>query len=144
MRVCAIDLKSNEANICLLDLNQGLFNVPDCRARKFTLQDPTDAEQLAQLQKQVIKLIEDYKIEKLIIKERPMKGKFSGSAASFKIEAALQLIQQVPTQIMSNTEIKQSLKQNPPQASAKELGLKQFQEQAFETAYAYLNQYVSQ
>lgn len=139
MRVCAIDLKSNEANLCLLDLNQGLFNVPDCRARKFILQDPSRADQLRNLQQQFSKLIEDYKIDKLVIRERPMKGKFAGSSASFKIEAALQLLDNVECDILTNQEMKERLKDNPAQVNFKELGLKQFQAVAFETAYAYLS-----
>ncbi|CZF82161.1 hypothetical protein GCE9029_03060 [Grimontia celer] len=139
MRICAVDLKSNEANICLLESNQGLFEVPECRARKFTMTDAASAEQIRNFQKQFAKLIEDYKIEKIVIRERPTKGKFAGSALGFKMEAALQLIDGIEAEVFSSSEMKASLKRNPIQVSLKEVGLKQFQEQAFLTACAYLN-----
>ncbi|MBV7296557.1 DUF3010 family protein [Enterovibrio paralichthyis] len=139
MRICAVDLKSNEANICLLELTQGLFDVPDCRARKFTITDGASGEQIRHFQKQFAKLMEDYKIDKIVIRERPMKGKFAGSAIGFKMEAALQLIDGVDCEIMTASEMKESLKRNPVMVSLKEVGLKQFQEQAFQTACAYLN-----
>lgn len=139
MRICAVDFKSNEANICLLESNQGLFEVPECRARKFTLTDVASAEQIRNFQKQFAKLMEDYKVDKIVIRERPTKGKFAGSAAGFKMEAALQLIDGVEAEVFPSSEMKESLKRNPVLVSLKEVGLKQFQEQAFITACAYLN-----
>lgn len=139
MRICAVDFKSNEANICLIEIDQGLFNVPDCRARKFTVTDATSTEQIRLFQKQFAKLMEDYSVDKIVIRERPMRGKFAGSAVGFKLEAALQLIEGMDCEVFKTSEIKQSLKQNPPKVSLKEVGLKQFQEQAFDTAFAYLN-----
>lgn len=139
MRICAVDFKSNEANICLLDFEHGLFNVPECRTRKFTLLDPASTEQVRGIQKQFAKLLEDYKVTQVVIRERPMKGKFAGSAAGFKLEAAFQLINTVECEILTSSEMKALLKKNPLKVSLKELGLKQFQEQAFETGVAYFN-----
>ena len=39
MKVCGVDLKSNEANVCLLSLVDGMFHIPDCRTRRLTLAD---------------------------------------------------------------------------------------------------------
>ncbi|AMG29199.1 DUF3010 domain-containing protein [Grimontia hollisae] len=139
MRICAVDFKSNEANICLLESNQGLFEVPECRARKFTITDVASAEQIRNFQKQFAKLMEDYKVDKIVIRERPTKGKFAGSAAGFKMEAALQLIDGIEAEVFPSSEMKQSLKRNPIAVSLKEVGLKQFQEHAFMTACAYLS-----
>lgn len=138
MRICAVDFKSNDANLCLLDLNQGLFTIPECRARKLTLLNPASTDEIRAIQKQFAKLLEDYKVDKIIIKERPMKGKFAGSAAGFKLEAAFQLINHLDCEILSSVDIKQALKKQAFTHSIKELGLKQFQQAAFETALAYL------
>lgn len=139
MRICAVDLKSNEANICLLEINQGLFNVPDCRARKFTLIDAASTEQIRLFQKQFSKLMLDYAVDKIVIRERQMKGKFAGSAVGFKLEATLQLIEEIDCEVFSSKDMKESMKNNPIKISLKDVGLKQFQEQAFITACAYLN-----
>ncbi len=139
MRICAVDLKNNEANICLMELNQGLINVPDCRAKKFTLLDASSTEQIRDFKKQFIKLIEDYKISTIVIRERPTHGKFAGSAISFKLEACLQIIDNIECDVLKNYEIKEIIKRSPLQITAKEVGLKQFQEQALITAFAYLS-----
>ncbi|MDD1792177.1 DUF3010 family protein [Enterovibrio makurazakiensis] len=139
MRICAVDFKSNEANICLLELKEGLFDVPDCRARKFTIIDGSSTEQIRHFQKQFAQLMTDYKVDKIVIRERPMKGKFAGSAIGFKLESALQLIQDMECEVFTASAMKESLKRNPVMVSLKEVGLKQFQEHAFTTACAYLN-----
>ncbi|GAA0363445.1 DUF3010 family protein [Bowmanella denitrificans] len=137
MRVCGVELKSNEANISLLSLKSGLFQIPDCRARKLALSD-NSAEGLRQFQATFAKLLQDYKVEKVIIRQRPLKGKFAGGAIGFKLEAAIELIDGVDVVVFSSTDMKESLKHNPVSVDFAETGLKQFQEAAFTTAYAWL------
>ncbi len=139
MRICAVDLKNNEANICLMELNQGLINVPDCRAKKFTLLDASSTEQIRSFRKQFTKLIDDYKIDAVVIRERPTHGKFAGSAISFKLEACLQLIDNIECEVLKNSDVKEIIKRSPLQVTPKEVGLKQFQEHALITAFAYLS-----
>ncbi|PCS21758.1 DUF3010 family protein [Candidatus Enterovibrio escicola] len=139
MRICAVDFKSNEANICLIELTHGLFDVPDCRTRKFTVMNAANAGQIRQFQQSFAKLMDDYKVDKIVIRERPMKGKFSGGAISFKLEAALQLIENFDSVIFTSREMKQSIKETPVMVMGKDVGLKQFQEQAFNIGCAYLN-----
>ncbi|MGL5290592.1 MAG: DUF3010 family protein, partial [Vibrionaceae bacterium] len=88
---------------------------------------------------QFAKLLQDYRVQKVVIRARPMQGKFSGSAASFKIEAALQLLDGISTQILTSSEIKAALKRCPQLVHAKDVGLKQFQQSALETGVAYFH-----
>lgn len=37
MRICGVDLVSNDAVICLLFLDKQQFSLPECRVRKLTL-----------------------------------------------------------------------------------------------------------
>ncbi|EGN75005.1 Protein of unknown function (DUF3010) [Idiomarina sp. A28L] len=138
MRVCGIEIKSNEAIICLMEMKDGLLQIPDCRQVRFQLLKDNDAEQVRRFQFTFRKLIEDYKVERLIIKERMQKGKFSGSAVGFKIEAALQLIDNVETHLLSGSIQKEIIKRNPIPVDYADTGLKIFQETAFTVAYAYL------
>lgn len=138
MRVCGVDIKGSEANLCLLTLDKGVFHVPECRARKLTLSKLVSAEELKQFQFAFAKLMEDYKIDKVVIRERPAKGKFAGSAMGFKMEAAIELIAEVDAEVLSATRIKASLKRNPIPIPFSETGLKVFQETAFSTAFAFL------
>jgi len=145
MKVCGVDLKGNEANVCLLSLIDGLFHVPDCRTRRLTLAD-SSAKGLKSFQSTFAKLVVDYKIDAVIIRQRQSKGKFAGSAIGFKLEAAIELIEGLDVVVFSSTDIKESLRRNPIAVPFAETGLKQFQEPAFTTAYAWLmhNEYASQ
>jgi len=67
-----------------------------------------------------------------------MKGKFAGGAVGFKLEAAIELIEDLDVVIMSTTDIKDSLKRNPVQVTYADTGLKAYQEVAFNTAYSFL------
>ena len=136
MKVCGVELKGNEAIICLMSLSDGLIDLPDCRVRRLTLVDVYSSEQLAEFQFAFAKLMEDYKVDKVVIRQRPTKGKFSGSANGFKMEAAIQLIDSLEVETLSATEIKELLSYNPLPIPFASTGLKGFQEVAFTTAFA--------
>ena len=138
MRVCGIELRGSEAVLALLSLDMGLFDIPDCRARKLDIRDASDQQQLKDFQFSMCKLIEDYKIDKLVIRQRPMKGKFAGGGVGFKLEAVLQLIPNIDVIVMPTTEIKEQLKENPVPIEFRDTGLKVFQETAFNTAFAFI------
>jgi hypothetical protein len=138
MRVCGVDIKGSEIILCLMEMDNGLMVLPDCRQVRFPLLKDQDTEQMRKFQFSMAKLAEDYKISKFLVRERPQKGKFSGSAVGFKIEAALQLIPTVDTVICTNAAIKDKLATHPIPVDFRDTGLKAFQEAAFTTAYAYL------
>jgi hypothetical protein len=138
MRICGVELKGAEAIICLLDYDQGAFSVPDCRQRQIAVSQSTSTEAIRKFQFSFDKLIEDYKIEKIVIVERMQKGKFAGSATSFKLEAVLQLAS-LPVFLLQTSQIKDSIKRNPLDVSVDDLGLKKFQHSAFSAAYAQHN-----
>lgn len=139
MRVCGVELKNNEAIICLLSLSDGLFDIPDCRTSRITLSDNNDRQNLKDFQFSFTKLMSDYKVDKVVINQAPMKGKFAGGGLAFKMEAALQLVDELDVVIMTASEIKEILKQNPLGIPFKSTDLKQFQQVAFNTAFAYQN-----
>ena len=139
MRVCGVEIKSNEAIICLMSKQDGLFDIPDCRQVRFQLVNDKDAESVRRFQFTFRKFLEDYKVEQVVIRERAQKGKFAGAATGFKIETAMQLIDGIDVNIMSATEQKEKIKRNPLPVDFTETGLKKFQETAFLIAYAYLS-----
>lgn len=137
MNLIGVELNNKEAIFVLMSLNEGLFNVKECRTRGIELRDPENAEGIQAFQFQFKKLIEDYQIDTVVIKQRPMRGKFSGSANSFKMEAAIQLIENIQIEMVSNKEIKETLKETPLGYTMKDLELRQFQEEAFNAAYSF-------
>ncbi|MGF1700878.1 DUF3010 family protein [Photobacterium makurazakiensis] len=139
MKICAVELRSNEAIICLLTKENGLFDIPECRSQKFIMQDMLDNEQMRKFQATFAKLLEDYQVDRVVIRTRETRGKFAGSAIGFKLEAAIQLIDGVEVDFMTNQDIKQKMKRNPLSIEFRATGLRQFQEAAFTTGYAYLS-----
>ncbi|GAC15512.1 DUF3010 family protein [Aliiglaciecola lipolytica] len=138
MRICGVEMKGSEANLCLLSLENDVFHIPDCRARKLTFPKNDSTEDVREFQFAFKKLMEDYKVDAVAIRERPTKGKFAGSAAGFKMEAAIQLIEKLNVTVLTPTHIKEILKRNPIPVAFSETGLKMFQEVAFSTAFASL------
>ena len=140
MLVCGIELTANEVIVSLLDHKDGVFNVPDCRLRMFTLPKAMSTEAVREFQFSFKKLMEDYQIDEVVIIERPLKGKLAGSALGFKLETAIQLIE-IPVSLIHPTVVKEQLKRNKIQVEFSALGLKKFQQQAFNAAHAYQSQF---
>lgn len=138
MKVCGVELKANDAIISLVAFDEGLYTLMDCRVKRLSLADPTSSEALKKFQFDFAKLMADYQIDHVVIKERLRKGKFAGGAVSFKLEAAIQLIESPSVSLLSASKIKQILKDSPLSMTFQDTGLKQFQEQAFNSAFAYL------
>ncbi len=135
MNICGVELSGNDAVICLLQLENQHFNLPDCRVRKLTLPKEHTREDLQYFQTTFAKLMSDYAIDKVAIKERALKGKFAGGAIGFKLEAALQLMDDMDVVVLSQKDIKLGLSENRMPILFAETGLKVFQEAAFTVAY---------
>ncbi len=136
MNICGVELTGSDAVVCLLNLDQGQFLIPECRVRKITLKKGHTRQDLQQFQFAFAKLMSDYSVDKVVIRERMHKGKFAGGAISFKLEAAIQLIADVDVQLLSAAQIKTVLSEHPLPIPFAETGLKVFQEPAFTVAYA--------
>lgn len=135
MRICGVELTANDAVISLIELEQGHFTLPDCRVRKLSLPKDHTREDLQQFQFAFAKLMDDYKIDKVAIKERLTKGKFAGGAVSFKLEATIQLIADIDVVTLTASQMKTTLSENPLPIDFSATGLKVFQQGAFNTAY---------
>ncbi|GLP95566.1 DUF3010 family protein [Paraferrimonas sedimenticola] len=136
MRIVGVELKSNEAVVSLISYAEGLVDLPPFRARRVTMSKGTDAQTLKDFQFEFSKLMKDYQVEKVVIRERPTKGRFAGSAVGFKMEAAIQLIEGLNVELLSANQIKTSLKHTPLPIEFAATGLKGFQEGAFTSAFA--------
>ena len=136
MRICGVDLVGNDAIICLLFLENKQFNIPECRVRKLTLAKEHSRGDLQYFKESFAKLMSDYKVEKVAIRERMPKGKFAGGAISFKLEAAIQLISEIDVEILSPSQIKTAQKESQLHIAFEDTGLKVFQKEAFAVAFA--------
>lgn len=138
MRACGVEIKSNDAIICIVSKENNLYDIPHTRVQKISLDNAGDAEEVKRFQFAFAKLMEDYQVTHVQIKGRALKGKFSGGPIGFKIEAAIQLIDALDVEILSGTFIKKELSRSQIDIDFRDTGLKQFQEQAFTTVFAYL------
>ena len=142
MRVCGVELIGNEAIIAIMQLKDGLYDVPTVRANKFVLTDPINTQPLQKFQFDFLQLMNDYKVDAVVIKQRALKGKYAGGTLTFKMEAALQLIEGIKVQVLCTSYIKDGLSQAQVTPDPLELGLKKFQNHAMLTAFSYLEQQV--
>ncbi|MCH1931628.1 DUF3010 family protein [Shewanella sp. A25] len=138
MRICGVELKGGEAIISLLSYEGETFNVPSCRKASFAVSQSASAEAIREFHFAFHKLMEDYKVDEIVIIEREQKGKLAGSATSFKLETAIQL-GDLPVTLLSPVAIKEQNKRNPPQVDFETLELKRVQLPAFEAAFAQQN-----
>ncbi|WP_286266203.1 DUF3010 family protein [Thalassotalea atypica] len=139
MRVCGVELKGNDAIVCLMALADGLYDIPQLRVQKISIVDAGDAEQIRKFQFTFAKLVEDYKIDKVVIKGRAIKGKFAGGPVGFKLEAAIQLINDLDVEILSGSFVKKALTKTQVDIDFRDTGLRNYQQTAFETVFAYLD-----
>ncbi|AIY65462.1 DUF3010 family protein [Pseudoalteromonas piratica] len=135
MRTCGVEIKGSEALICVLAKENDVFDIRDVRQTRFVLPKNDDADTIRKFQFDFAKLMQDYQVDTIAIKERQQKGKFAGSPQGFKIEAALQLINDLRVVLLNPTAMKEQLKKNPLPIDFEDTGLKKFQETAFVTAY---------
>lgn len=137
MRICAVELKANDAIICVMALENGLYDLPKIRVPKISVANAGEAEFMRKFQFDFAKLLQDYKIDKVVIKGRALKGKFAGGPVGFKLEAAIQLIADLDVEIIAGSFIKSALAKSQINIDFRDTGLHKFQETAFNTAFAY-------
>ena len=138
MRTGGVEITGSDVLLCILTKDNDVFDIRDIRQTRFTLANGNDTEVMRKFQFDFRKLMQDYQIDSVAIKERQPKGKFAGSAKGFKMETAIQLIEELDVEILSATAIKEQLKRNPLPIAFEDTGLKKFQENAFINAYVYL------
>ena len=137
MKICGVELKGNDAILCVISHENGLYDLPQLRVPKISINDAGDAEQMQKFQFAFKKLMEDYQIEKVVIKGRALKGKFAGGPVGFKLEAAIQLIDTLDVQIVAGSFVKNALAKSQVDIDFRDTGLKKFQQTAFETVLAF-------
>src|SRR5690554_7882528 len=87
MIVCGVELTGSDAVVCMLNMDRGQFNLPDCKVRKLSLPKNHSRDDLKTFQATFAALMAESGVATVAIKERMQKGKFAGGAISFKMEA---------------------------------------------------------
>ena len=63
MKVCGVEIKGNDAIICIMSLKMGLYDIPKVRVAKVSVGDASDAEEMRKFQFTFAKLVEDYQVD---------------------------------------------------------------------------------
>ena len=124
MKVCGVELKGNDAVICLMIFEKGLYTLLECRVKKISISDATNQQQLQKFQFDFTKLMADYQVDHVVIKERMTRGKFAGGSVSFKLEASIQLIENLNVTLLSSAKIKETLKNSHTSMNFNDTGFK--------------------
>ncbi|MFV0563192.1 DUF3010 family protein [Malaciobacter mytili] len=124
MRVCAVELKSNNAILSVLD-NQ---NYIDTKIKKISLIDDEKKDSILAFKQEFEDFIQKNNITQIVIKKRAKKGTFAGGAITFKMEAIIQLILFCEVELISSQTISSYEKKNSI-IFPKEL--KKYQEQSY-------------
>ena len=129
MKICGVDLKSNNAILVLLDDKEFI----DLKIKKITLEDDEKQEDIRKFCSEFLLFLEQNGIDKIVIKKRAKKGNFAGGPVTFKMEGLIQLNPICDVDLISSQSISSFEKKNEIDFP---ISLKKYQEQAFLTAYS--------
>ena len=135
MKVCGIELKSNEAIIVALDGRIEDFEILKLDFTKLKLNDPKSQDAVKDFHVAIANLFSIHGFDKIAIKERIMKGRFKGGPLSFKMESLIQMVDE-PVQIVHSATVKSKIKDVDVSFD----DLKKFQEEAFRVALYLLSE----
>lgn len=136
MKVCGIELKSNEARIVILEGHAEDYEIIKTDLEKLKLTDSKDQKSVQAFREGILEFFSYHDLDMIGIKERITKGRFAGGAMSFKMEG---LIQTADDNIIlvHNMSMKSTLKD----VELLNDGIKKYQEEAFRVALFLLNKF---
>ncbi|GGD42964.1 hypothetical protein GCM10012288_16590 [Malaciobacter pacificus] len=127
MKLCGIELKSNNVILVVLDDNKYC----DLKIKKLILEDDEKQGDIRQFCNDFLLFLEQNQIDKVVIKKRAKKGNFAGGAVTFKLEGLIQLNPMCEVELISPQAISSFEKKNMIDFPNE---LKKYQEQAYLTA----------
>lgn len=94
MKACGVDFRGSEAVLAVVEISEdGTAKFVPTKVKKIELGDDKDPADLKNFQRTLQSYLQDQGISHVVIKDRPRNGAMSAGASSFKMEAALQLIE---------------------------------------------------
>ena len=128
MRICGIELKSNNAIVSVIEHLDDETSFIETKTKKFILGNDEDINSILKYKNEIESFLSENKIEKLALKKRAKKGTFAGGAVTFKSEAIIQLNNICEVNFVTSQSITKYTKTNEPNLPK---GLNKYQEQAY-------------
>lgn len=91
MKLCGIELKSNNAIVSVIETIDDETSYINTKIKKFILEDDEKKDSILKFKNEIESFLKENKIEKIALKKRAKKGTFAGGAVTFKSEAIIQL-----------------------------------------------------
>ncbi|WP_085899227.1 DUF3010 family protein [Kiloniella majae] len=101
MKICGIELKSNEAILVVIEATLDGPVHHELPTRKISLGDSDKAVDVINFQRKISNFFRENDILKVAIKKRAKKGKFAGGPDTFKMEALIQAIPDLEVQLVT-------------------------------------------
>ena len=110
MKYCGIELKSNEARIVSIEVDEtGDYKYIANKTKKIKLNDSKSQIATQSFKEAFNKFFQDNNFDKIGVKERMKRGKYAGGADSFKMEGILQTLE-YPIEILHTATVKARIK----------------------------------
>jgi len=130
MKYCGIELKSNEARIVSIEVDESNdYNYIATKTKKIKLNDSKSQESAKSFKEAFNKFFQDNNFNKIGVKERMKRGKFAGGAVSFKMEGIIQTLD-FSIEILHTATIKAKIKER----KLKKDEINAYQEEALKVA----------
>jgi len=128
MNICGIELKSNNAIISLIKIEEENINFLNTKVKKIVLEDEEDKNSLLKFQDEIDNYLEKNSVDKIALKKRAKKGNFAGGAVTFKSETIIQLNTVAEVTFVTPQAISKYTKKNEVEIPNE---LNKYQEQAY-------------
>lgn len=131
MKICGIELKSNNAIVSIIESSNEEINYIDVKLKKIILDNDEDKSSLLSFKNEIESFLTENHIEKVAIKKRAKKGTFAGGSITFKMEAVIQLNSISEVKFISSQAISKYTKKNEIEFPSL---LNKYQEQSYLSA----------
>ncbi len=131
MKICGIELKSNNAILSIIESSNEEINYIDVKLKKIILDNDEDKSSLLSFKNEIESFLTENHIEKVAIKKRAKKGTFAGGSITFKMEAVIQLNSICEVKFISSQAISKYTKKNEIEFPSL---LNKYQEQSYLSA----------
>lgn len=98
MRICGVQISGNTANLAVVSPDEaGGVTYHPCHTRKITLENEKSSESLRAFLKAITAFAHENQVDCFCIKQRASGGRLGAGGPSFKVEALVQLVPDIPT-----------------------------------------------
>ena len=133
MRICGIELKSNQAILSVIEKEDDIVTYIDMKIKKIALEEDESQDSIRAFCNDLLEFLINNQINQVVIKKRAKKGNFAGGAVTFKMEALIQLNPHCEVKLIAPQAISAYEKKNSIELPNV---LKKYQEQSYLSALA--------